>query len=53
MLIIFIFQGEESNSSANKNMLKVALHAATLENYERATQIYEQVQSLKSTNVLT
>jgi len=37
------FRGEESNSSANKNMLKVALHAATLENYERATQIYEQV----------
>ena len=53
MLIIFILQGEESNSSANKNMLKVALHAATLENYERATQIYEQVQSLQSTYVLT
>ena len=55
MLIIFILQGEESNSSANKNMLKVALHAATLENYERATQIYEQVQfyNLHSTYVIT
>merc|ERR1712062_856650 len=37
------FRGEESNSSANKCMLKVALHAAQLENYERAIQIYEQV----------
>ncbi len=37
------FQGEESNSSANKCMLKVALYAAQLENYERAIQIYEQV----------
>lgn len=37
------FRGEESNSSANKCMLKVALYAAQLENYERAIQIYEQV----------
>merc|ERR1712048_1479569 len=37
------FRGEEINSSANKCMLKVALHAAQLENYERAIQIYEQV----------
>merc|ERR1711981_867934 len=29
------FRGEESNSSANKCMLKVALHAAQLENYEQ------------------
>ena len=36
-------QGEESNSSANKCMLKVAQYAAQLENYERAIQIYEQV----------
>lgn len=40
---IFKLQGEESNSSANKNMLKVAQYAAKLENYERAIQIYEQV----------
>ncbi len=40
---VSIFQGEESNSSANKCMLKVALYAAQLENYERAIQIYEQV----------
>ena len=40
----FIFnQGEESNSSANKCMLKVAMYAAQLENYERAIRIYEQV----------
>ncbi|XP_059095283.1 alpha-soluble NSF attachment protein-like isoform X2 [Tigriopus californicus] len=39
------FRGEESNSSANKNMLKVAQYAAKLENYERAIQIYEQVAS--------
>ena len=36
-------QGEESNSSANKCMLKVAQYAAQLENYERAITIYEQV----------
>jgi len=37
------FKGEESNSSANKCMLKVAQYAATLENYTKAIQIYEQV----------
>merc|ERR1712060_439556 len=37
------FKGEESNSSANKCMLKVAQYAATLENYNKAIQIYEQV----------
>jgi len=37
------FKGEESVSSANKCMLKVAQYAATLENYEKAIQIYEQV----------
>ena len=37
------FQGEESNSSANKCLLKVAHYSAQLENYERAIQIYEQV----------
>ena len=39
----FSFQGEESNSSANKCLLKVALFSAQLENYDRAIQIYEQV----------
>lgn len=36
------FKGEESNSSANKCMLKVAEYAAKLEQYERAIQIYEK-----------
>lgn len=40
------FKGEESNSSANKCMLKVAQYAAQLEEYDRAIQIYEQVQYL-------
>jgi len=37
------FKGEESTSSANKCMLKVAQYAAQLENYDRAIEIYEQV----------
>ena len=37
------FLGEESNSSANKCLLKVAQYAAQLENYQKAIQIYEQV----------
>ncbi|CAG0894074.1 unnamed protein product [Darwinula stevensoni] len=37
------FKGEESSSSANKCMLKVAQFAAQLEKYDRAIQIYEQV----------
>jgi len=37
------FKGEESISSANKCMLKVAQYAAQLENYDKAIQIYEQV----------
>lgn len=36
------FKGEESNSSANKCMLKVAQYAAQLENYDKAIKIYEQ-----------
>ncbi|KAG5306754.1 SNAP protein, partial [Acromyrmex insinuator] len=39
------FRGEESNSSANKCLLKVAQYAAQLENYDKAIQIYEQVAS--------
>lgn len=37
------FKGEESVSSANKCMLKVALYAAQMEDYEKAISIYEQV----------
>jgi len=37
------YKGEESNSSANKCSLKVAQFSATLENYEKAIEIYEQV----------
>lgn len=37
------FKGEESNSSANKCMLKVAQYAAQLEDYEKAIKIYEEV----------
>ncbi|XP_057339277.1 alpha-soluble NSF attachment protein isoform X1 [Microplitis mediator] len=37
------FKGEESISSANKCLLKVAQYAAQLKNYEKAIQIYEQV----------
>ncbi|KAG8232653.1 hypothetical protein J437_LFUL012613 [Ladona fulva] len=36
------FRGEESNSSANKCLLKVAQYAAQLEKYDKAVQIYEQ-----------
>jgi len=37
------FRGEESNSSANKCMVKVAQMSAQTENFEKAVQIYEQV----------
>ena len=37
------FRGEESISSANKCLLKVAQYAAQLMNYEKAIAIYEQV----------
>ncbi|XP_041353114.1 alpha-soluble NSF attachment protein-like [Gigantopelta aegis] len=37
------FKGEESNSSANKCLLKVAQFSAQLENYEKAIDIYEQI----------
>ncbi|CAK9798913.1 Alpha-soluble NSF attachment protein [Anthophora quadrimaculata] len=39
------FRGEESNSSANKCLLKVSQYAAQLENYDKAIQIYEKVAS--------
>ncbi|XP_050296891.1 alpha-soluble NSF attachment protein [Anthonomus grandis grandis] len=37
------FRGEESNSSANKCLLKVAHYAAQLEQYDKAIQIYQEV----------
>ncbi|KAJ8775467.1 hypothetical protein J1605_016317 [Eschrichtius robustus] len=37
------YKGEESNSSANKCLLKVAGYAAQLEEYQKAVDIYEQV----------
>jgi len=37
------FRGEESNSAANKCLLKVAQFSAQLENYEKAVEIYERV----------
>jgi alpha-soluble NSF attachment protein len=37
------FKGEESTSSANKCLLKVAQYAAQLEDYDKAISIYESV----------
>ena len=37
------YKGEESKSSANKCLLKVAQYAAQLEQYQKAIQIYEEV----------
>lgn len=37
------YKGEESNSSANKCLQKVAQFSATLEKYEKAIEIYEQI----------
>ncbi|CAH1792479.1 unnamed protein product [Owenia fusiformis] len=37
------YKGEESNSSANKCLLKVATFAAQLEQYSKSIEIYEQV----------
>mmetsp|Transcript_29506 Transcript_29506/g.76196 ORF Transcript_29506/g.76196 Transcript_29506/m.76196 type:complete len:287 (-) Transcript_29506:1427-2287(-) len=39
------FSGEEATSSANQCLLKVAYHAASLEKYERAIEVFEQVAS--------
>ncbi|XP_069765134.1 alpha-soluble NSF attachment protein isoform X2 [Narcine bancroftii] len=37
------YKGEESNSSANKCLLKIATYAAQLEQYPKAIEIYEQL----------
>jgi len=39
------YQTEEQTSNANQCLVKVATHHATLENYEKAVEIYEQVAS--------
>lgn len=46
------YKGEESNSSANKCLLKVAQYAAQLEQYPKAVQIYEQVATSSMDNQL-
>ncbi|KAJ7365416.1 hypothetical protein OS493_005523 [Desmophyllum pertusum] len=37
------YKGEESNSSANKCLLKVAMYSAQMEDYAKALVIYEEV----------
>ena len=37
------FKGEESNASGNKCLLKVAQHAAQMEDYVKAIKVYEEV----------
>jgi alpha-soluble NSF attachment protein len=37
------YKGEESNSSANKCLLKVAQHAAQMDKFEKAIGIYEDI----------
>lgn len=47
------YQCEESNTTANKCLLKVAYFAAQLENYQRAIEIYENIgQSSLDNNLL-
>jgi len=38
-----MFKGEESNAAANKALLKVASHAATMEDYLKAIKTYEDI----------
>jgi len=46
------YKGEESNSAANKCMLKVAQYAAHMEKYDKAIEIYEQVATSAMDNQL-
>ncbi|XP_069500443.1 alpha-soluble NSF attachment protein [Ambystoma mexicanum] len=46
------YKGEESNSSANKCLLKVATYAAQLEQYQKAIEIYEQVGTMAMDSTL-
>jgi len=46
------YNGEESTSSANQCLLKVAGFAAQMQNYKKATEIYEQVAIVSLENTL-
>uniref|UniRef100_A0A3P9I335 N-ethylmaleimide-sensitive factor attachment protein, beta b n=1 Tax=Oryzias latipes TaxID=8090 RepID=A0A3P9I335_ORYLA len=46
------YKGEESNSSANKCLLKVGAYCAQLEQYQKAIEIYEQVGATTMDNPL-
>ncbi|XP_036435788.1 N-ethylmaleimide-sensitive factor attachment protein, alpha a [Colossoma macropomum] len=46
------YKGEESTSSANKCLLKVATYAAQLEQYQKAIEIYEQIGTYSMDNTL-
>ncbi|KAI5608401.1 hypothetical protein C0J50_6872, partial [Silurus asotus] len=46
------YKGEESTSSANKCLLKVAMYAAQLEKYQKAIQIFEQIGTYCMDNTL-
>ncbi|XP_070781751.1 N-ethylmaleimide-sensitive factor attachment protein, beta b isoform X4 [Enoplosus armatus] len=46
------YKGEESNSSANKCLLKVGAYCAQLEQYQKAIEIYEQVGASTMDNAL-
>ncbi|XP_056147963.1 N-ethylmaleimide-sensitive factor attachment protein, beta a isoform X1 [Lampris incognitus] len=46
------YKGEESNSSANKCLLKVGHYSAQLEQYQKAIEIYEQVATSTMDNPL-
>jgi alpha-soluble NSF attachment protein len=46
------YKGEESNSSANKCLLKVAQHAAQMDKFEKAIGIYEDVRLLSRVSPL-
>ena len=42
------YKGEESTSSANKCLLKVAYYCAQMEHYDKAITIYEEVSTFFS-----
>ncbi|XP_030634250.1 N-ethylmaleimide-sensitive factor attachment protein, beta a isoform X3 [Chanos chanos] len=46
------YKGEESNSSANKCLLKVGFYSAQLEQYQKAIEIFEQVATSTMDNPL-
>ncbi|XP_060769108.1 N-ethylmaleimide-sensitive factor attachment protein, alpha a [Neoarius graeffei] len=46
------YKGEESKSSANKCLLKVATYAAQFEQYQKAIQIFEEIGTYSMDNTL-